>query len=84
MPKKKIVKDKPVVIEWVDACDHNAWGDGKQDVAIVRSMGFIISETPAQIVLARDKGTDPKDTEPYGAYIAIPRENVIKRKALKI
>jgi hypothetical protein len=53
------------------------------EVVVIKTIGFLLSETDTQIVLAQDKMSGDADEE-YRGIICIPKENIVEIKSLEI
>ncbi|MGA1046734.1 MAG: hypothetical protein ACO3UU_01895 [Minisyncoccia bacterium] len=72
-----------VLIAWRDSNRYidQCHKDYEFEVVVIKTVGFLLSETDTQIVLAQDSmsGSAPED---YRGIIVIPKENIIKSYAM--
>ena len=72
-----------VLITWRDSNRYidQCHKDDEFEVVVITTVGFLLSETDTQIVLAQDSmsGSAPED---YRGIIVIPKENIIKTYAM--
>lgn len=74
-----------VLITWRDSNRYidQCHKDDEFEVVVITTVGFLLSETDTQIVLAQDSMSGSA-SEDYRGIIVIPKENITYTKILKI
>ena len=76
--KKKLIKNKPYEIEWVDTFGYSGWFEEKEidnkEIAVNLTVGYFLKEQNRFIILVMQKEiNNTKDFAPYSRPLWIPR-----------
>jgi hypothetical protein len=77
--------EKPVVVTWVDAVTEIGWDEGaKTKVSKVTSLGWLMSTTEQEVVIASDISQEPGSPLSTNRRIAIPKSWIKSIKDIKL
>lgn len=76
---------KIIHIVWRDACGDDGWASReqveKEELVRIETVGFLVRESKEAYTLTM---ANDHSNEKVGAFMVIPKVNIIKRKYLKI
>lgn len=75
---------KPIYVVWQDACSDDSWNgpdDGFEDPHTIHTLGFLVFEDKAKIVVAQNIDMNKMGRS---MEISIPTAWILKKKLLKL